>query len=66
MKRIVKFLSVLSVSLLVTTCAYGADLYAHYDASNGATVTPPTGVVTDLADLSTNGFDAGADVGTVL
>ena len=59
MKRIVKFLSVLSVSLLVTTGAYGADLYAHYDASDPANVVVDVSdIVVSLTDLSGSGFDA--------
>jgi len=60
MKRIVKFLSVLSVSLLVTNVATALPaLYVHYDASDAANVTVDVSdVVTSLTDLSTSGFDA--------
>ncbi len=54
MKPIVKFLSVLSVSLLVTTGATALPaLYVHYDASDAANVTVDVSdVVQSLTDLS--------------
>ena len=60
MKPIVKFLSVLSVSLLVTTGATALPaLYVQYDASNAANVTVDgSDVVQSLTDLSGSGFDA--------
>ena len=68
MKRIVKFLSVLSVSLLVTNVATALPaLYSHYDASDATNVTKDgTGKVTALADISSNPYDADATAGTVL
>ena len=68
MKHIVKFLSVLSVSLLVATGAYGANLYAHYDASVPSTVgfdLVNTSKVITLDDLSGNNFGAGDGNGTL-
>ena len=70
MKPIVKFLSVLSVSLLVTTGATALPaLYVHYDASDAANVTASGSTVTALADNSGNGYNAdvgGGAPGTVL
>ena len=63
MKPIVKFLSVLSVSLLVTTGATALPaLYVHYDASDAANVTVDVSdIVQSLTDLSaptTTAYDA--------
>jgi|GEM_PF-4833354 len=53
------FFSVLSVSLLAATGAYGASLYVHYDASDSANVVVDgSDIVLSLTDLSGSGFDA--------
>ena len=56
------FFSVLSVSLLAATGAYGASLYVHYDASDAANVTVDVSdIVQSLTDLSaptTTAYDA--------